>query len=125
MYVLYSSRMGTHIPPSATLTGAAYAALRHGGAPATSAAAQLGLEPVRAQRFEQLFIRRAGGGEDPMKPAYARHGRHVDAVLAQGGFPVLALLPVGALSKPSPPAGRDAAPKRSPRKGERNTDRRP
>lgn len=67
----------------------AYAALRHGGWPAHIAAAQLQLEPLRALRLERLFQARGGGGQDAMKPAYARNGRHVAAVLAEGGFPVL------------------------------------
>ena len=69
---------------------AGYAALRHGGAPAWRAGAELGLDPARTARLEQLFRRRRGGGpDDPMQPRYARHGRHVDAVLAQGGYPVM------------------------------------
>jgi hypothetical protein len=72
-----------------TSAGPAYAALRHGGAPACRAAAQLQLDPLRAPRLERLFQARRGGGQDPMKPAYARNGRHVVAVLAEGGFPVL------------------------------------
>ena len=67
-----------------------YAALRHGGAPAHIAAAQLRLDPSRAHKLERLFQARRGGGQDPMKPAYARNGRHVADVMAQGGFPVLA-----------------------------------
>lgn len=67
----------------------AYAALRHGGAPAHAAAAQLQLDPSRALKLERLFQARRGGGQDPMKPAYARNGRHVADVLAEGGFPAL------------------------------------
>jgi hypothetical protein len=67
----------------------AYAALRHGGSPAHLAAAQLQLDPLRALRLERLFQARRGGGQDPMKPAYARNGRHVADVLAQGGYPAL------------------------------------
>jgi hypothetical protein len=72
-----------------TSASPAYAALRHGGWPACAAAAQLQLDPLRALRLERLFQARRGGGRDPMKPAYARNGRHVAAVLAQGGYPVL------------------------------------
>lgn len=68
---------------------AGYAALRHAGVPAARVAAELRLEPFRALRLERLFRARPGGGLNPMKPRYARHGRHVDAVLAQGGYPVL------------------------------------
>ena len=70
--------------------GIGYAALRHGGAPPARAAAELRLERARADRLEQLFRARQGGGpDDPMKPRYARNGRHVAEVLAQGGYPVL------------------------------------
>ncbi|THD80598.1 MAG: hypothetical protein E7812_07670 [Phenylobacterium sp.] len=69
---------------------AGYAALRHGGAPAWRACAELGLEPARGAHLEQLFrARRSGGPDDPMKPRYARNGRHVADVLAAGGYPVL------------------------------------
>jgi hypothetical protein len=89
MYVTYSSRMPTEQTMNTTDASPAYAALRHGGAPAHVAAAQLRLDPLRALRLERLFQARRGGGVDPMKPAYARSGRHVADVLAQGGFPVL------------------------------------
>jgi len=73
-----------------TASAAGYAALRHGGTPAWRAAAELGLEPQRARRLEQAFRARSGGGpNDPMRPRYARNGRHVAAVLREGGFPVL------------------------------------
>ncbi len=72
-------------------TGASvgYAALRHAGLPPARAAAELRLEPLRALRLERLFRDRRGGGLNPMRPRYARHGRHVAAVLAQGGYPAL------------------------------------
>ncbi|HSV04009.1 MAG TPA: hypothetical protein VLI41_12470 [Phenylobacterium sp.] len=66
-----------------------YAALRHAGLPAAAAAAELRLEPLRAHRLERLFQARRSGSFDPMKPRYARHGRHVAAVMALGGYPVL------------------------------------
>lgn len=68
---------------------AGYAALRHGGAPAWRAAAELAVDARRAKRLEGLFQHRKAGGPDPMKPAYANNGRHVQDVLAEGGFPVL------------------------------------
>jgi hypothetical protein len=44
----------------------------------------------RGERLEKLFQARRGGGvDDPMKPRYAKHGRHVAAVLAEGGYPIL------------------------------------
>lgn len=67
-----------------------YVVLRHGGAPAHRAAAELRLDPRRAKRLEQLFRDRPRGSpDDPMKPRYANNGRHVTDVLAEGGFPVL------------------------------------
>jgi hypothetical protein len=69
---------------------AGYAALRHGGALPSRAAAELRLDRKRAERLESLFqARRGGGPDDAMKPRYARNGRHVAAVLAEGGYPVL------------------------------------
>lgn len=68
---------------------AGYAALRHGGAPAWRAAAELAVDARRAERLEGLFQRRKAGGPDPMKPAYANNGRHVEDLLRAGGFPVL------------------------------------
>ncbi|HEX3699037.1 MAG TPA: hypothetical protein VHV27_00030 [Phenylobacterium sp.] len=69
---------------------AGYAALRHGGAPAWRAGVELGLTAGRAARLEELFrARRGGGPDDPMKPRYARNGRHAADVLAAGGYPVL------------------------------------
>lgn len=74
-----------------TNASAGYAALRHGGAPAWRACAELGLPVKRGERLEKLFqARRGGGPDDAMRPRYAKHGRHVAAVLAGGGYPVLA-----------------------------------
>jgi len=71
-------------------TGVGYAALRHGGAPPGRAAIELRLEAPRAERLERLFRARIGGGsDDPMKPRYAKHGRHVADVLAAGGYPAM------------------------------------
>jgi hypothetical protein len=73
-----------------TNASAGYAALRHGGAPAWRACAELGLPMARAQTLEKLFrARRGGGPDDAMKPRYAKHGRHVADVLAAGGYTVL------------------------------------
>ena len=47
-------------------------------------------ETATANRFEQLFQRRPRGGQDPMRPRFARHEAHVAAVMAAGGYPVLA-----------------------------------
>lgn len=76
-----------------TLAGACYAVLRHMGASPEAARAELDLPAATAARFEQRFLGRPRGGPDPMRPRFARHETHVRAVLAQGGFPVLAERP--------------------------------
>lgn len=73
-----------------TIASVSYAALRYGGVPPASAQAQLNLRPRVAVRLERLFQAREPGGSDPMRPKFARHARHVAAVLAQGGYPALA-----------------------------------
>jgi hypothetical protein len=90
MYVIYSSLMPSEQTKNTPNASVGYAALRHGGAPPARAAAELKLERVRAVRLERLFRARQGGGpDDPMKPRYAKHGRHVCDVLRAGGFPVM------------------------------------
>jgi hypothetical protein len=90
MYIIYSSLMPSASPRNTPNAGAGYAALRHGGADPARAAAELKLEADRAERLEALFqARRGGAPDDPMKPRYARNGRHVDDVLRAGGYPVL------------------------------------
>jgi len=76
-------------PPASPLASASYVACRHGGAPPGLAAIELELPPELAAHLERLFRARHGGGADPMKPRFARHGAHVRAVLARGGFPAL------------------------------------
>jgi hypothetical protein len=68
------------------IAGAAYAALRHGGAPPERARAQLSLGRGQAIKLEALFRRRR---DFPMRPRFCRHDLHVEAALAQGGCPVL------------------------------------
>jgi hypothetical protein len=69
--------------------GQSYFVLRHGGASAQRACAVLGLGEAPGRTLEALFqVRRPGKG-DPMLPRFARHGRHVAAVCAAGGFPAL------------------------------------
>lgn len=72
-----------------TLASASYAALRQGGAPPAHASAQLGLGRRTGVELELMFQRRRSLGADPMRPRFARHDRHVRAVLAEGEFPVL------------------------------------
>jgi len=70
--------------------GQNYAALRFGGASEGRARAELGLAPGDARWLEALFRRRqAGGGPEAVLPRFARHDRHVAAVRAAGGYPVL------------------------------------
>ena len=77
-------------PPISPLASASYAACRHGGAPPDLVRVELELPPEIAARLERLFRARSGGGVDAMRPAFARHEAHVRAVMAQGGYPVLA-----------------------------------
>jgi hypothetical protein len=69
-----------------TIASAVYAALRQGGAPPAHASAQLGLDRSIGGELETWFRTRRGG---IVRPRFARHDRHVAAVLAAGGFPVL------------------------------------
>jgi len=78
-------------PPTSPLARASYYACRHSGAPPELAQVELALPPETAARLEQLFRSRPGGGADPMRPRFARHGAHVQAVLSEGGYPALAL----------------------------------
>jgi hypothetical protein len=67
-----------------------YSALRHGGASRERACAELGVSSGRGEVLEALFLRRSRGpGPEAMRPSFARHDRHVAAVLAAGGYPVL------------------------------------
>jgi len=73
----------SHIPSS-------YAALRYGGASQARAQAELAITPLQAGQLESLFhVPRPGKLLDRMRPRFARHDRHVAAVLAGGGYPVL------------------------------------
>ena len=73
-----------------------YAVLRQSGTQASRACAQLGLTDVQAARMERQLRRRvaAGIGDDQL-PKFARHGDHVRAVMAQGGFWALSERRVG------------------------------
>lgn len=63
-----------------------YSVLRCGGASHARACAELGVSSGRGSVLEAQFSRRRS--EDP-RPRYARCARHVRAVLAAGGYPVL------------------------------------
>ncbi len=75
-------------PPAAI--GQAYAALRRGGASQARARAELAIGDDQAVWLEGVFLRSPPGrGMDAMRPRFARHDRHLAAVLAQGGFAAL------------------------------------
>ncbi|WP_133255279.1 hypothetical protein [Phenylobacterium kunshanense] len=64
--------------------------LRHSGATQARACAELGVSSGRGQVLEALLrVARPGAGCDSERPRFARHDRHVAAVQAQGGYPVL------------------------------------
>jgi len=63
-----------------------YSVLRFGGASMGRACAELGVNSGRGLLLEAQFRRRDA---EAVRPRYARHARHVRAVLAAGGFPVL------------------------------------
>jgi hypothetical protein len=76
--------------------GQDYAVLRQTGSSPRRARDQLQLAPVAAGRLEKVFSARAARGQgDPQLPKFARHDRHVAAVLAQGGFWALSERRVG------------------------------
>lgn len=87
---MYISLMWREQNKNSTSAGAAYAALRHGGCTPARAVAELGLDDASGLRLERTFLARPVYGVDAMRPRFARHSRHVKAVLAEGGFPVLA-----------------------------------
>ena len=66
-----------------------YSALRHGGASRGRACAELGVNSGRMDALEAMFLRRSRVGPEPVSPRFARHDRHVAAVMAAGGYPVL------------------------------------
>ncbi len=77
-------------PPASPLASASYAACRFGGAPPDIAQVQLALPAETATELERLFRARPGGGAHAMRPRFARHEAHVEAVIAMGGYPALA-----------------------------------
>lgn len=75
--------------PSA-LPSSSYSVLRYEGAPPCAVRLRLRLGAPAAARLERLFQGSGGRGPEPMRPRFARHELHVAAVLAEGGYPVLA-----------------------------------
>jgi hypothetical protein len=76
-------------PPSLSIAGASYVVSRHGGAPPDLVRVELALPAEAAAQLERLFRARPGASGDAMRPRYARHEAHVQAVKEQGGYPVL------------------------------------
>ncbi|MDB5423666.1 MAG: hypothetical protein JWQ29_1082 [Phenylobacterium sp.] len=72
-----------------TLASKRYAVLRYEGVPPPGVRAALDLPEATALRLEELFQARPGGGDDSMRPRFARHAAHVAAVMDEGGYPVL------------------------------------
>ncbi|HEY8615993.1 hypothetical protein [Phenylobacterium sp.] len=89
LYIIYSSRMTTATHDLSPHASAAYVALRRGGTPPAAARLQLGLMPIAALRLERTFQARKWRDPDALRPRFAHHRRHLAAVLAAGGFPVL------------------------------------
>jgi len=76
-------------PPNPMLARASYAAYRYGGDPPALVQVQLDLPPEMTARLERLFLADPGHGTEAMRPRFADHGAHVEAVRAQGGYPRL------------------------------------
>ena len=77
-------------PPASPLASASYAACCFGGAPPDIVRVQLELPAETAVELERLFRARPGGGAHAMRPRFARHEAHLQAVMAEGGYPALA-----------------------------------
>lgn len=83
--------------PPAPLSGLQdYAHLRQTGTPPARAVRLLGLAAQDAARLEARFRAQAGRGDGAaQRPKFARHDRHVAAVLREGGFWALSERRVG------------------------------
>jgi len=69
------------------IDGQDYAVLRQTGSSPSRVRRLLGLEAAAAARLEKVFRARSARGQgDRQLPKFARHDRHVAAVMAQGGF---------------------------------------
>ena len=76
-----------HVASPHPVSAQDYAALRQTGTQAARARVELGLSEVVADGMERLLqARSARGAGDRQLPKFARHDRHVAAVMAQGGF---------------------------------------
>jgi hypothetical protein len=110
--MFYTAYVMKHPHPSEKITAQDYAALRQSGTQASRARVELSLAPPVARGMERLFQARvARGAGDRQLPKFARHDRHVAAVLAEGGFWALSERRIGretfAICLPLlPPGGR-------------------
>lgn len=107
-YTVISMRNASITP---TVRGQDYAALRQSGTQAARAQMELGLAAGEAAGLERLLqLRTARGAGDKQLPKFARHDRHVAAVLAEGGFWALSERRIGkatiAICLPLIPPGR-------------------
>jgi hypothetical protein len=75
--------MSTVYPTPYVEIGRTYAALRRGGSPQARARAELGLSDERGKVLEARL-------RAHVRPRFDRCAAHVPAVLAAGGYPVLA-----------------------------------
>lgn len=73
-------------PPSLPALGD-YANLRRGGASAAQAGAFLRLDPRATRNMEKAFRGQVARGAGEAQPRFARHDKHVAAIMSQGGFP--------------------------------------
>lgn len=76
-----------HVVPPQRVSAQDYVALRQTGTQAARARAELELSQAVAEGMEHLLqVRTARGAGDKQLPKFARHERHVAAVMAEGGF---------------------------------------
>lgn len=76
-----------HVASPESVSAQDYAALRQTGTQAARARVELGLAEDTAEGMERLLqVRTARGAGDRQLPKFARHDRHVAAVMAAGGF---------------------------------------
>lgn len=80
-------------PPKAPKAGLPslgdYANLRRGGSSAAQAGAFLRMEEKTRRHMERAFRGQVARGAGEAQPRFARHDKHVAAVMGQGGFPAL------------------------------------
>lgn len=76
-----------HVASPENVSAQDYAALRQTGTQAARARVELGLAEAVAEGMERVLqARTARGAGDRQLPKFARHDRHVAAVMGEGGF---------------------------------------